>query len=210
MRKMTQLGVSLFAILVLAIFGVDMNVSSTASPRLYSNVDSIPKNDVGLLLGTIKRLNNGTLNLYYKYRIEATVALFKSGKINYILVSGDNGAKDYDKPTTMMEDLVAAGIPPSRIYLDYAGFRTLDSVVRSKEVFGQKSITVISQPFHNERAIYLADANGIEAVGFNARSVSMNYGLKVLVREKLARCKMLLDLVFGAQPKYLGDKIHIG
>ena len=100
-------------------------------------------------------------------------------------------------------------MPENRIFLDYAGFRTLDSVVRSKKVFGQKSLTVISQQFHNERALYLAKANGIQAVGFNSKGVSVRYGFKTMLREKLARVKMLLDIVVGVQPKFLGKRIVI-
>ena len=76
--------------------------------------------------------------MYYKYRLEAAIKLFKSGKIEYIVISGDNGSKTYDEPTDFKEDLIKAGIPENKIYLDYAGFRTLDSVVRIKEIFGQK------------------------------------------------------------------------
>jgi SanA protein len=109
---------------------------------------------VGLVLGTSQYLKNGYLNWYFKYRIEATVELYKKGKIDFILVSGDNSHKNYDEPTAFKNELIKRGIPADQIYLDYAGFRTLDSVVRAKEIFGQTSITIISQKFHNERAIY--------------------------------------------------------
>ena len=107
------------------------------------------------------------------------------------------------------EELVKRGIPEDRIFLDYAGFRTLDSVIRAKEIFGQEEITIISQEFHNERAIYLAGKNDIEAVGFNARDVSRRYGLKVQLREYLARTKVFLDILFEVEPKFLGEKIEI-
>ena len=105
----------------------------------------IKKNKVGLVLGTAKVLQNGRLNLYFKYRIEATVALYKEGKIEFVLVSGDNSVKGYDEPTDFKDELVKRGIPPEKIFLDYAGFRTLDSVIRAKEIFGQEQITIISQ-----------------------------------------------------------------
>lgn len=105
--------------------------------------------------------------------------------------------------------MIKQGIPANRIYLDYAGFRTLDSVVRCKEIFSQESITVISQQFHNERAIFIANYKGIKAVGFNAKGVSKRYGFKVMVRERMARVKMMLDLLSGKQPKFLGKKIEI-
>jgi len=193
----------------LAIWGANALVEQSAAGKTFNTTPKMPHNKVGLLLGTSKILANGRLNLYYKYRIDAAVQLFKARKIDFILVSGDNSRKNYDESTTMKNDLVSRGIPTDKIYLDYAGFRTLDSVVRSKEIFGQQSITVISQPFHNERAIYIANNKGIKAVGFNAKDVSMRYGMKVQFRERLARVKMVLDLVFGKQPKYLGKKITI-
>lgn len=177
--------------------------------KLYNDVDAIPTNKVGLLLGASKYLKSGYINLYYKYRIDATAALFHAGKVNYIIVSGDNSSKAYDEPTAMQKDLIAKGIPAKSIYLDYAGFRTFDSVVRSKEIFGQSSITIISQPFHNKRALFIAGQKGINAVAYNAKEVSSNYGFKTNLREILARSKMVLDFLFGKQPKFLGKKIQI-
>ena len=184
-------------------------VIKSTQNNLYTSTPEIPKNKVGLLLGTGKYLSNGTVNLYYSHRIQAALDLYKAGKIEYVLISGDNSRKKYDEPTMMKEDLIAEGIPASKIILDYAGFRTLDSVVRCKKIFGQESITVISQQFHNERAIYIAEHKGMKAVGFNAESVSKRYGFKTKVREKLARVKMMLDLTFGVDPKFLGEKIEI-
>lgn len=184
-------------------------VTQNAKSVTFSETSEIPENKVGLLLGTSKWLFNGHNNLYYIYRINATVELFESGKIKYVLISGDNGTKKYDEPTMMKKDLISRGIPKDKIFLDYAGFRTLDSVVRAKEIFGQESITIISQPFHTERAIFIAQNKGVKAVGFNAKDVTKKYGLKVQIREKLARVKMLIDLLIGVQPKFLGDKITI-
>lgn len=177
--------------------------------KLYNSTQEIPKNKVGLLLGTIKYLSNGNLNYYYKYRIDAALELYKSEKIDYIIVSGDNGSKGYDEPTQFKTDLIALGIPEDKIYLDYAGFRTLDSVVRAKEIFGQTSIIIISQKFHNQRAIFLAENHGIKAIGFNAKEVTYRYGLKTKLREFLAKTKAVIDIAFNIPPKYLGEKIEI-
>lgn len=201
--------ISLFSALILLIVLADYYVRSSVQDKLYEKITDIPHNKVGVVLGTVKRLQNGNLNRYYKYRIDAAVALFKAGKIKFILVSGDNSKKGYDEPTDMKEDLVEKGIPESKIFLDYAGFRTLDSVVRSKAIFGQKSITIISQKFHNERAIFIANHRAIDAIGFQAQDVSIRAGLKVQIREKLARIKVLIDVVLGVQPKFLGKPIKI-
>ena len=194
---------------VVLVFISNFSIERNAENKTFSNLAEIKKNKVGLVLGTAKILKNGRTNLYFSYRINATVELYKNGKIDYVLVSGDNGNKNYDEPTDFKEELIRKGIPANKIYLDYAGFRTLDSVVRSKEIFGQESITIISQEFHNERAIYLAEKNGIEAIGYNAKDVSGRYGLKTQLREYLARTKVFLDIVFGVGPKFLGDKIEI-
>ncbi len=185
-------------------------ISCNAKDKLFNNADDLPKNNVGLLLGTSKYLRRGRINLFYKYRLESAVELFKLGKINYILVSGDNATHSYDEPTTFKKDLLKMGVPADKIVLDYAGFRTLDSVVRAKEVFGQESFTIISQEFHNERAIYLAEYFGVKAIGYNAKSVPKFYGMKVILRECLARVKVFIDIIIGKQPKFLGDKIIIG
>lgn len=199
----------LAAIFVLASYLIDRHVSSTVECRVYSSVNEAPHQKVGLLLGTSKYLSNGEVNQYYTYRIDAAVELFRAGKVNYILVSGDNSTKRYDEPTSMRDDLIAAGIPDSCIVLDYAGFRTWDSVVRCQAIFGQDSITIISQPFHIERAIYIADHKGIYATGFAAKNVTKRYGLKTMVREKLARVKLFVDILIGKEPKFKGEKIEI-
>ncbi len=185
-------------------------VVGNAQGKLHDDVQSIPHNKVGLLLGSNRELPSGRQNPYYYYRINAAIELFNAGKIDYILASGDNHIVSYDEPTFMMEDLIKAGVPKDRIYLDFAGFRTLDSVVRCKEVFGESNITVISQQFHNERAIYIAERKGLNAIGFNAQDVNARAGAYTNAREKLARVKMILDLWFGKDPRFFGEPISIG
>jgi SanA protein len=196
--------------LLLLILLANKRIEFLTKHRTYSDITQIPNRDVGLLLGTGKLLKSGYLNRYYINRIQAATDLYKSGKIKYILVSGDNGRKGYDEPSEMKADLIAKGIPADKIYLDYAGFRTFDSVVRSKAIFGQTKLTIISQKFHNERAVYIAKKKGINAVGFNAKGVGSKYGFKTILREKLARVKVFIDLLINKQPKYLGKSIKIG
>lgn len=209
MRKKIKAFTLLICITLLVIVVSNYSIESYASDKTFSAVSDIQKNKVGLVLGTSKLLQNGHVNLYFTYRIEATVALYKENKIDFVLVSGDNSTKIYDEPTDFKEELIKRGIPEHKIFLDYAGFRTLDSVIRAKEIFGQDEITIISQEFHNERAIYLAGKNDIKAVGFNAQDVSRRYGLKVQLREYLARTKVFFDILFGVKPKFLGEKIEI-
>lgn len=166
-------------------------------------------NNVGLLLGTSSNLKNGAKNDFFFNRIDAAVELYKSGKIKNFIISGDNSKTDYNEPTDMKDELVKNGIPDSLIYLDYAGFRTLDAVVRARDIFGQNSFIVISQKFHNERAVYLARKFGIDVFGYNAKEVQAYKGFKTKLREFFARDKTFLDLFFGVKPKFLGEKIII-
>ena len=139
-----------FIAITLAIIGIfvsNKTVIKITENSLYDDVAKIPMNKVGLLLGTGKYLSDGRLNLYYQYRLEATKELYDNGKIEFVLISGDNSRKTYNEPQMFKEDLVKLGIPKEKIYLDYAGFRTLDSVIRSNKIFGQNKITIISQRF---------------------------------------------------------------
>lgn len=184
-------------------------IADSAKGNLYTDTKSIPFNKVGLLLGTAKFTASGRTNLYYDFRIQAATRLIKEGKIKYLVISGDNSRQSYNEPASMRTDLIDAGIDSSIIYLDYAGFRTFDSMVRLKEIFGQDTATVISQQFHNERAIYTGQKLGISVIGFNAADVSSRRGLQTQAREKLARVKTFFDFWFGNKPKFLGTKIII-
>lgn len=196
-------------LIVIAIYISNKVIIKNAEEKLFNTTETIPKNKVGLLLGTVKYLSDGRVNLYYQFRLNAAVELYKAKKIDFILVSGDNGSEGYDEPTDFKNDLIKAGIPEDKIYLDYAGFRTLDSVVRIKEIFGQTSVTIISQQFHNERALYLANHFEIDAIGFNAKGVSGKKAIKVQLREYLARVKVFIDILFNIKPKFLGEPIEI-
>lgn len=185
-------------------------VETVARENTFQDVIQVPHHRVALVLGTAKYLAGGQVNLYYRYRIEVALELYHADKVDYLLLSGDNGSKDYNEPATMQDDLVAAGVPPERIFLDYAGFRTLDSVVRAKAIFGETELICISQPFHLARAIYIGQQKGIQLTGFSAKAVSAQYGWKVQVREYLARVKMQLDLWFGKEPRFYGPPVQIG
>ena len=177
--------------------------------RLFGEISQVPAAEVGLVFGTTDRVK-GRENLYFRYRIEAAVRLWNAEKIKTIIVSGDNRTRYYNEPEKMRLALIDRGILPERIICDSAGLRTLDSVVRAKEIFGADPIVFISQRFQNQRAIYLARANGIKAYGYNARDVEAHMGLKTQIREIGARFKMWLDVNFLAtRPRHLGEKIPL-
>ena len=209
-RKLLYITLIIAIPCVISLIVCNQTIKKHTAAQIYNEVITIPQNKVGLLLGTSPKLKNGNNNLYFDYRILAAVELYKAGKIKYILISGDNRREEYNEPEEMKKALMQKGVPEKFIYLDYAGFRTLDSVVRAKEVFGQNQLTIISQRFHNERAIYLAERNGINAIGYNAKDVNAYAGLKTNIRELLARVKMFIDLAIDKQPHFLGEKIIIG
>lgn len=185
-------------------------VQQAAKGKTYKVVEEMPGNyPVALVLGTTSSVF-GRPNLFYTARIEAAAVLYRAGKIKHIIVSGDNSSKYYDEPTEMLDDLVASGVPEEVITPDFAGFRTLDSIVRAKKVFGQDRILIVSQCFHGERGIYLAQHHAIDAIAFCAADVHGAASQKTYLREYLARVKAVLDVwVLGKQPRMLGEKVDI-
>lgn len=210
-KKFLKWNLLIISFIFLSIICCNYWIVNSTKKQLYSDVNLIPSRKVGLVLGASKKTSRGTNNLYFSYRIQAAYELFKSKKVQYLLLSGDNHVKGYDEPSDMREALLALGVPDSSIVLDYAGFRTLDSVVRSSEVFGEDSITIISQEFHNQRALFISNKHNINAIGFNSKEVNKNYSFKTRFREYFARVKCVLDIyVLYTSPKFLGDKIKIG
>lgn len=186
-----------------------LTASWAARGRLFDRIAELPATRVGLVFGTTDRVN-GRENPYFRYRIDAAVRVWRSGKLKALIVSGDNRSRYYNEPDKMKQALIERGVPRNRIVCDYAGLRTLDSVVRAKEVFGADSVLFISQRFQNQRAIYLAKAHGIDAYGFNARDLEPPAGLKTRLREVGARVKMWLDVnLLKTRPLHLGDKIPL-
>ena len=161
--------------------------------QTYFDIHQLPANDVGLVLGTSKFVRSGKENLFFRYRMEASARLWKEGKVKYLVLSGNNDSEYYNEPADMQRALVRLGVPASVMTLDYAGYRTFDSVVRCKEVFNQEKITIISQNFHNTRALFIGNHEGIEAIAFAAQDVPDGYSFRTLVREYLARPYALLS-----------------
>ena len=209
LKRLTLFGLLLFLLGVGLIIYTNSTAVWASQGNLFEDVKYLPRAKVGLVFGTTDRFQ-GRENRYFRYRIDAAVKVWKAGKVETLIVSGDNRSKYYNEPQKMKNALVEEGVPASRIVCDYAGLRTLDSVVRAKKIFGADKILVISQRFQNERAIYLAQANGIEAFGFNAEDVELQAGYKTKIREVGARVKMWLDVNFlDTAPTHLGDKVEM-
>ena len=210
MKKIVRISFYLGLLLLCVVAFCDTLVESSSQGCVFTNLDSVPAKKTSLVLGTIYKTGQGYVNPYFKNRMIAAAELYKAGKVKYIIVSGDNGRVGYDESSDMKQVLISLGVPEFVIYLDYAGFRTLDSVVRCKEVFEQKDIIVVSQKFHNQRAVFLSKVKGLEAIGYNAQDVTFRQGYVVLLREKLARVKAVLDVLVGKGPKFYGPKVAIG
>jgi SanA protein len=188
----------------LALLAANRRVEHFAAGRVYSDVEAVPAREYGLLPGTSRLVHGKHLNTYFLTRIHAAVELYCAGKIRKIIVSGDNSRTDYNETGDMKRELIAEGVAPEDVLSDFAGFRTLDSVVRARNLFGATEITVISQRFHCERAIYLAAQKDIDAVGFEADEVApRSVRLRLSVREAFARVLAVLDAeVLNTKPHF--------
>lgn len=195
------------ALALACVWGSGRMIEAAAAGKASDRVETVPKCKVGLVLGCVPMITENRPNLYFRHRIRAATELYFSGKIRYLLVSGDNHRQGYDEPASMKEALIASGVPADRIVCDYAGFRTLDSVVRAREVFGLDRAIVISQRFHNERAIYIGRARGLDLFGYNASDVTGTGGVKTHMRELAARVRTVLDVnLLGTAPHFPGPK----
>lgn len=206
-RRILRYGLFTFLGGVLMIVAVNLWVTLQTNGRIYDNVQEAPSTKVALLLGTSRNTARGP-NVFFMQRIQAGAALYHAGKVRKIIVSGDNSTDDYNETEAMRRELVKLGVPDTAIVNDHAGFRTLDSVVRAKSVFDQDEVIIVSQRFHLQRALFIADAKGIKATGYIAADPL--HGLpyyKVILREWFARVKAVLDCyLLGTQPKFPGPK----
>lgn len=198
----------LIAISLITFLMANLIVELNARNKNFYFSKSLNDNEykTALLLGCGKHSRHG-INPYFLYRINATAELYKKGIINKILISGDNGRSDYSEPEDMRDELISRGVPNCAITLDYAGFRTFDSMYRAKAVFNLKKCLIISQNFHNERALFLANAIGLDAIAYNAQDLKRNSSLfsYMNIREYLARTKAFIDCyIIFKRPKYLG------
>ncbi len=209
-RRWVILAAILGVLAVSSLVSADIACRSAASGKIFRSTETIPANNVALVLGTAKKTSRGNPNLHFTQRIEASAALFKSGKVRHLLVSGDNSRKDYYEPTDMRDALIAAGVPADAITRDHAGFRTLDSIVRAKTVFGLTNLTVVTEEFHCPRAVWIARRHGLDVVAFAAPDLTARWSVRVKIRESLARVWCALDLyALNRKPKFNGPPEHL-
>lgn len=204
----TLLWILTIPVVLVAAFVLFCNVlvSLSTFDRVYATSSELPENTVGVVLGTSKNVAPNTPNTYFTSRMQAAAELFRSGKVKHILVSGANNSRYYNEPADMEKALTQLGVPVSAITRDQSGFRTLDSVVRAKNVFGQERYTIITDGNHVNRAVFLAQTHRQDVVGYVARSGEFRPTAKSRVREIFARVKAVLDVfIFRTKPREEGE-----
>ena len=196
MKKLLIFVMIMIAIGLFVVIACQIVVKHSAKGRMYNDVKEIPHREIGLLLGTNPLGRSGRPNQFYLRRIDATVAMYEAGKVDRIIISGARRGDAYDETAAMREALVDRGVPDSILVLDGEGFRTIASIKRAKEVFGADSLTIISQQFHNERALFMAQHNGMDAIAYNAANTSSRrWRVIMTLRECLSRVKAVFEVM---------------
>jgi SanA protein len=207
----TGLGGAGMVVLLGLVVGVANVVVLLGGRGAETDPQAVPHAQAALVLGALVQ-PDGRPSGMLEDRIRAAAALYREGRVDKVLASGDHGRPDYDEVNAMRRELVALGVPDEDVFTDHAGFATLDSVVRARKVFNVKSVTVVTQPFHMPRALWLARRAGLTASGLDA-GAGHDYGRQGTasrVREVFARTKAVGDILTGAQPKFLGPRVDIG
>lgn len=207
----------IFRLLLTGVFAVvlfftacNVWVIVSTSGRVFSELSQVPATNVGLVLGTSKRFASGQPNSYFEHRMDAAARLYQEGKVKHLILSGDNRSQYYNEPADMKKALMQRGVPDSVITADNAGLRTLDSVVRSYRIFGQKEITVVTQRFHSYRAVFIGQFHEVNTYAYTAESLPLRSSANLLFREFLARPMAVIDLyVLKKDPAEAGEEIFV-
>ena len=210
MRWLKRFVIGIMLLLAIIISACNIWIVKSTEDKVYSDLTLLPDHRIALVLGTSHRSAGGGPNPFFQNRMEMAARLYAMGKIDHFILSGDNSTRYYNEPAEMKKSLIRKGVPASAITLDYAGLRTLDSVVRSKKIFGQDKITIITQPFHSYRALFISRYYDMDAVAMVADDPELDQTFKVRLREYFARTKAVLDLyIFKTDPRFLGEKEEI-
>lgn len=209
-RRVARAGVTALGLVLLAMLAVNAWIISTTQARIYDHIGRLPADfKVALVLGTSPYTSSGAPNMFFKHRMLAAAELYTAGKVQHILVSGANPGY-YNEPQEMYQALRELGVPHEAITLDFAGYSTFDSIVRSRRVFGLQRYIIVSQRFHDYRALFIARHAGIEAVAYVRPEEDLRQPFFTVLREYFARLKAVLDLfVWDADPRYLGPDVTI-
>lgn len=210
MRRILLILAALFAVVLLAGAGINVHILRSTDDSVFPTAAVVPARQAALVLGA-RVYKSGAISPILADRLETAVELFQAGKVEAFIVSGDHGTEEYDEVHSMRDYLTASGVPAEDVFMDHAGFDTYDSVYRAKTVFQAESLIIVTQEFHLPRALYIADALGIEAVGVIADKREYGRGAtrRNALREPLARVKAWMSVQTGAEPAYLGEAIPV-
>lgn len=211
MKKINKLIIAIIILIVLgmiAVLGINQYVKLTASKNIIQEVENANKSDAILVLGC-QVMEDGSLSLMLKDRLDKAVELYKQGTAEKIIVSGDHGREEYDEVNAMKSYLIENEIPSENIFMDHAGFSTYESLYRAEYIFKVEKLTVVTQEYHLYRAVYIGNKLGIETYGVPAEK-TLYYGqISREIREILARDKDFVKCIFKSKPTYLGESIPV-
>lgn len=206
---LARLGVSLGGLFLLALLAINAWFISSTQARIYDHLERVAPHAIAVVLGTSPYTSSGAPNLLFKHRMLAAAQLYAAGKVDHLLVSGANPGY-YNEPQEMYQALRRLGVPHDAITLDFAGYSTFDSIVRSNRVFGLERYILVTQRFHDYRALFIAARFGIDAIAYVRPQEDLRQPFMTELREYFARVKAVLDLfVWHAQPRYLGPSISM-
>lgn len=195
-------------LVVLGVAGANVFVLFSAQGEYTGEVEEVPRAEVAIVPGALV-MPNGEMSAMLAARVERAAALWRAGRVEKVLVSGDHGGWDYDEPGTMREALVRLGVSPRDVFEDHAGFDTWATMVRARSIFGARDAVVVTQGFHMPRALYLADAAGLDATGLTADTRSWGRQGRISgAREVLSRLKAVVDVTLDT-PAMAGPRIPI-
>lgn len=190
---------------ILAILGISQYIKSMANGYMTADV---PEVDCILILGA-GLTEEGTPSLVLRDRLDKAIELYQQGISDRLLMSGDHGRESYNEVNAMKQYAVDAGIPADHIFMDHAGFSTYESIYRARDVFQVKSLAIVTQPYHEYRAVYIAMKLGLDVYGTPSKATQYQGSWMLEMREKLARTKEFFNLVIQPEPTYLGEPISI-
>ncbi len=215
MRKITSKKIIRRGIFLLGL----ISLSGLILPRLVTAIHSVnriyqkedaPRKQLAIIFGAGLRWD-GTPTAILRDRVETAAELYFSGKVDKLLMSGDNRVLEYNEPESMRQYALSLGVPAEAIALDFAGRRTYDTCYRAKEVFQVNDVLLVTQKFHLPRALFLCNVLGVEAVGVEANTRRFRNRLLVIwnFRELLATAGAFLDLYVSAPVPVLGEPIPL-
>ncbi len=198
-------------VLVFLIWLLNHWVINNSYSYVYTSWALLPENSVGLVLGTSPYTRDGQPNPQFIGRVDAAAQLYQLGKVKHLLVSGANPDSSYNEPRAMWRALIKLGVPQSAITMDFAGFRTFDSVARAQLVFGVHRVTVITQQYHAYRAVFIGKKLHLQIVAYAAPGgAALGLFSRTRIREVLARVKAVLDIfLLDTAPKFTGRPENI-